>query len=89
MMSESIITETHLTPTPPFLHSTWPRRDELDRKLQADYTAEVLATARNPVVLISYLTNKPHGDGYKTITGRGMVKVKKPTHVCLSTKSAF
>ena len=79
MMSES-------TPTPPSLHSTWPCRDELDRKLQANYTAEVLATARNPVVLISYLTNKPHGDGYKTITGRGMVKVKEPTHVCLSTK---
>ena len=51
-------------------------RDELDRRLQAEYTGEVLGRAVHPVVLLSYLTHDPHGVGYQTITDRGRVKVQ-------------
>ena len=50
-------------------------RDELDRRLQAEYTGEVLGRSVHPVVLLSYLTHDPHGVGYQTITYRGRVKV--------------
>ena len=42
-------------------------RDVLDRKLQAEFTGEVLARAVHPIVMISYLTNKPHGRDYQRV----------------------
>ena len=50
-------------------------RDILDRKLQAEFTGDVLARAVHPVILLSYLTNKPHGRDYKRIVEGGKVKV--------------
>ena len=67
-------------PPSPSLPSSFPPSlsqcsDILDRKLQAEFTGEVLARAVHPVVMLSYLTNKPHGANYQTIVTRGKVKV--------------
>ena len=58
-------------------------RDELDRKLQAEFTGDVLARAVNPIVMISYITNKPHGRDYKRIVEHGKVKVRSHWAVCV------
>ena len=54
-------------------------RDVLDRKLQAEFTGEVLARAVHPIVMISYLTNKHHGRDYQRIVQSGKVKVRQAT----------
>lgn len=50
-------------------------RDVLDRKLQAEHSAEILANSTYPVVMLSYITNPPGSRDYKTIVNRGNVKV--------------
>ena len=66
-------------PSPPLPYP----RDELDRKLQAEFTGDVLARAVNPIVMISYITNKPHGRDYKRIVEHGKVKVRPHWAVCV------
>lgn len=56
-------------------------RDVLDRKLQAEFTGNVLAGATHPIVMLSYITNKPHGRDYKRIVEYGKVKVGEDTLV--------
>jgi hypothetical protein len=47
----------------------------LDRKLQAERTAELLAGSTHPVVMLSYITNPPGSRDYKKIVNGGNVKV--------------
>ena len=47
----------------------------LDRKLQAEKSAEILSNTTHPVVMVSYITNKPGSRDYKRITDYGRVKV--------------
>ena len=49
--------------------------DDLDRKLQAQTTAEILANATNPIVMLSYITNRHGSRDYRTIVDGGNVKV--------------
>ena len=56
------------------LHS--PCSDDLDRKLQAQATAEILSNSSHPVVMVSYITNKHGSRDYNTITSGGGVKVR-------------
>ena len=49
--------------------------DELDRKLQAEMTAEILANSTNPIVMLSYITNPPGSRDYWKIVKDGQVKV--------------
>lgn len=58
-------------------------RDELDRKLQSEFMANVLARAVNPVVMAGYLTNKPHSRDYKKIVESGKVKVRRECRLCV------
>lgn len=48
--------------------------DELDRKLQAERTAEILAGSAHPVVMLSYITNPPGSRDYWKIINGGNVK---------------
>ena len=57
------------------LHRVGVARDVLDRKLQAERSAEILANSTYPVVMLSYITNPPGSRDYKTIVNRGNVKV--------------
>ena len=56
-------------------------RDDLDRKLQAQRTAEILANATNPIVMLSYITNRHGSRDYTTIVEKGNVKVSKKKHM--------
>ena len=49
--------------------------DDLDRKLQAQTTAEILANAAHPIVMLSYITNRHGSRDYNTIVNGGNVKV--------------
>lgn len=49
--------------------------DELDRKLQAEKSAEILANSTYPVIMLSYITNPPGSRDYKRIVNHGRVKV--------------
>lgn len=50
-------------------------RDDLDRKLQAQHTAEILAGSTHPIVMLSYITNRHGSRDYMKITNDGNVKV--------------
>ncbi len=50
-------------------------RDNLDRKLQAHAVAELLANATNPIVMLSYVTDRHGSRDYKTIVEKGNVNV--------------
>lgn len=58
-------------------------RDDLDRKLQAKTTAEILANATNPIVMLSYITNRHGSRDYNTIVEKGNVKVSELLSMCL------
>ncbi|XP_064404769.1 PGAP2-interacting protein-like isoform X2 [Halichondria panicea] len=47
--------------------------DNLDRKLQAHAVAELLANATNPIVMLSYVTDRHGSRDYKTIVEKGNV----------------
>ena len=47
----------------------------MDRKLQAERTAEILGNSTLPVVMVSYITNPPGSRDYKRIIQHGKVKV--------------
>lgn len=70
-------------------------RDDLDRKLQAERTAEILGNSTLPVVMVSYITNPPGSRDYKRIIQHGKVKVSvwKPfsltQNLSLSLPSSF
>ena len=49
--------------------------DVLDRKLQAEKSAEILSTTPDPVVMLSYITNPPGSRDYLKIVNSGRVKV--------------
>lgn len=51
-------------------------RDDLDRKLQAERTAEILADSAHPVVMLSYITNPTGSRDYWKIINDGKVKVQ-------------
>ncbi len=55
-----------------FLHTN---RDRLDRKLQAERTAEILANSTHPLVMLSYVTSKPYTPEYQRIVDHGNVQV--------------
>ena len=54
-------------------------RDDLDRQLQAQTTAEILANVTNPIVMLSYITNRHGSRDYKTIVEKGNMKVRAHT----------
>ena len=65
-------------PTPPFflphpLSACY--RDELDRKLQVERSAELLSNASSPVVVLSDITTPSGSRDYLTLTEHGRVKV--------------
>ena len=67
-----------------FLACAMHGRDELDRKLQAERTAEILAGSAHPVVMLSYITNPPGSRDYWKIINGGNVKVweRESWHIC-------
>ena len=58
--------------------------DVLDRKLQAEKSAEILSTTPNPVVMLSYITNPPGSRDYLKIINSGRVKVTMLSLLTLS-----
>lgn len=58
-------------------------RDVLDRKLQSERSAEILSNATHPLVMVSYITNKPGSPNYNTIVNQGRVKVRVVIGHCL------
>lgn len=42
--------------------------DELDRRLQAQRSVQILANSTHPVVMLSYITTKPGTKDYNAIT---------------------
>ena len=58
-----------------YIHTTPCRSDVLDRKLQAEKSAEILSTTPDPVIMLSYITNPPGSRDYLKIVNSGKVKV--------------
>ena len=65
-------------------HTTPHHSDVLDRKLQAEKSAEILSTTPNPVVMLSYITNPPGSRDYLKIINSGRVKVTMLSLLTLS-----
>ena len=57
--------------------------DVLDRQLQSEFTANVLARAVHPIVMLGYLTSKPRSTNYNKIIESGKVKVSCGSYVCI------
>ena len=64
-------------------------RDDLDRKLQAQATAELLANATNPIVMLSYITDRHGSRDYKTIVEKGNVNVSLSQLIWMELRCLF
>ena len=58
-----------------YIYTTPCCSDVLDRKLQAEKSAEILSTTPDPVIMLSYITNPPGSRDYLKIVNSGKVKV--------------
>nr|XP_054756005.1 PGAP2-interacting protein-like [Lytechinus pictus] len=56
-------------------------RDDEDRKLQAEFLANITRRSKNPVVFMGYVTSQPGSRDYKKLTTFGKLKDIDPTDI--------